>query len=37
VAIDPKGNIGLPFNTPGMYRGYHLSGGAVWTAIYKDE
>ncbi len=37
VAIDSKGNIGLPFNTPGMYRGYHLSGGADWTAIYKDE
>jgi beta-aspartyl-peptidase (threonine type) len=37
VAIDQKGNIALPFNTPGMYRGYYLSGGNPYTAIYKEQ
>ncbi|SYZ74322.1 isoaspartyl dipeptidase with L-asparaginase activity [Candidatus Zixiibacteriota bacterium] len=36
IAIDASGNIALPFNTPGMYRGYYLSGGEPWTAIYRD-
>ncbi len=36
VAIDRKGNIALPFNTPGMYRGFYLPGGSPETAIYKE-
>ena len=35
IAIDRTGNIALPFNTPGMYRGYYLPGGRPETAIYK--
>lgn len=35
AAIDRKGNIALPFNTPGMYRGYYLPGGRPETAIYR--
>ena len=36
VAIDRKGNVAMPFNTPGMYRGLHLDGGDLQTAIYKN-
>jgi beta-aspartyl-peptidase (threonine type) len=36
IAIDFQGHIALPFNTPGMYRGYFLSGGKPWTAIYRE-
>jgi beta-aspartyl-peptidase (threonine type) len=35
IAMDRMGNIALPFNTPGMYRGYYLPGGNPETAIYK--
>lgn len=35
VAIDREGNISLPFNTAGMYRGYVDSTGQVVTEIYK--
>ncbi|MDD4052154.1 MAG: isoaspartyl peptidase/L-asparaginase [candidate division Zixibacteria bacterium] len=37
IAIDRKGNIALPFNTPGMYRGHYLSGGQPRTAIYREK
>ena len=36
IAIDGQGNIALPFNTPGMYRGYYLSGGQLRVAIYRE-
>lgn len=36
IAIDCKGNIAMPFNTEGMYRGYILDGNPV-TAIYKKS
>lgn len=36
IAIDRKGNIALPFNTPGMYRGYYLPDSRPETAIYKE-
>lgn len=36
VAIDRRGNFVLPFNTPGMYRGFYVEGGRLQTAIYKD-
>jgi beta-aspartyl-peptidase (threonine type) len=35
IAIDPKGNIALPFNTNGMYRGCVDIDGEVFVAIYK--
>ncbi|HJU19900.1 MAG TPA: isoaspartyl peptidase/L-asparaginase [Stellaceae bacterium] len=36
VAIDRDGRLALPFNTPGMYRGYLKSGGAPHTAIWDE-
>ncbi|MEO6921459.1 MAG: isoaspartyl peptidase/L-asparaginase [Collimonas sp.] len=35
IAIDAQGNVALPFNTEGMYRGYAKVGAAPVTAIYK--
>lgn len=37
IAIDAKGNIALPFNTSGMYRGYRLANGVSGVAIFGDE
>lgn len=37
VAIDRSGNIAMPFNTDGMYRGYKIQGGRTFVAIYKEE
>ncbi|MBC8046215.1 MAG: isoaspartyl peptidase/L-asparaginase [Fimbriimonadaceae bacterium] len=34
IAIDTKGNICLPFNTSGMYRGWMKSENDFFTAIY---
>lgn len=36
IAMDAKGNIAMPFNTEGMYRGYYLSNGELTVKIYKD-
>ncbi|MDP3581501.1 MAG: isoaspartyl peptidase/L-asparaginase [Ignavibacteria bacterium] len=36
IAIDRNGNIAMPFNTEGMYRGYYLSGAEPVVKIYKD-
>ena len=35
IAIDQEGNISLPFNTAGMYRGYVDSAGQLVIKIYK--
>lgn len=35
VAIDQAGNFCLEFNTPGMYRGYMLENGDIFTGIYR--
>ncbi|HEX8897256.1 MAG TPA: isoaspartyl peptidase/L-asparaginase, partial [Chthoniobacterales bacterium] len=35
IAIDRDGNIALPFNTTGMYRGYVDVEGSIFVAIYK--
>jgi beta-aspartyl-peptidase (threonine type) len=35
IAIDKSGNIALPFNTSGMYRGYVDTNGKFVTEIYK--
>lgn len=36
IAMDAKGNITMPFNTPGMYRGYLKAGGEREVLFYKD-
>lgn len=35
IAIDAKGNVALPFNTEGMYRGHARVNEAPVTAIYR--
>ena len=35
IAVDALGNVTLPFNTEGMYRGFARVGGAPVTAIYR--
>ena len=35
IAIDSKGNIAMPFNTEGMYRGFKSSTGESGISIYK--
>lgn len=37
VAVDAKGNICLPFNSPGMYRAWCGTDGVIHTGIYSDE
>jgi L-asparaginase / beta-aspartyl-peptidase len=37
VAMDAEGNVAMPFNTPGMYRGYINPDGDLFIGIYKDE
>ncbi len=37
IAIDRHGQVALPFNTEGMYRGWARVGEAVHVAIYADE
>jgi beta-aspartyl-peptidase (threonine type) len=37
IAMDHDGNIRMPFNTEGMYRGYIDTQGKEVVAIYKDE
>ena len=34
IAVDAQGNLSLPFNTEGMYRGYARVGVTPWTAIF---
>jgi len=34
IAIDHDGNIAMPFNSPGMYRGYKMSDGRNAIAIF---
>lgn len=37
IALDRKGNIAMPFNTSGMYRGFVTSEGKTGIAIYAQE
>jgi L-asparaginase / beta-aspartyl-peptidase len=37
IAVDKSGNIAMPFNTAGMFRGYVTSGGDLKTAIFGNE
>ncbi len=36
IAVDAKGNVALPFNTEGMYRGFKTSEGEDVVMIYRD-
>jgi len=36
IALDVDGNIAMPFNTPGMYRGWIRPDGSRGTAIFRD-
>ncbi|MCF8259066.1 MAG: isoaspartyl peptidase/L-asparaginase [Flavobacteriales bacterium] len=36
IAVDAQGNIVMPFNTEGMYRGFATSSGKSGISIYKD-
>ena len=36
IAIDKNGNVAMPFNTDGMYRGQYLSGEEPVVKIYKE-
>ena len=35
IAVDTEGNIAMPFNTEGMYRGCKSSNGLEEISIYK--
>lgn len=37
IAIDARGEVSMPFNTSGMYRGVQRQGEAAATAIFQDE
>jgi beta-aspartyl-peptidase (threonine type) len=37
IALDRRGNLAMPFNTEGIYRGYVTRNGEVVTKIYGDE
>jgi L-asparaginase / beta-aspartyl-peptidase len=36
IALDRQGNIAMPFNSEGMYRGYVKADGSMEVLIYKD-
>ena len=37
IAIDPAGNIAMPFNSTGMYRASKSSNGEEFVGIFKDD
>lgn len=37
IGVDAQGNIALPFNSEGMYRGYGYVDDTPWVGIYRDE
>lgn len=36
IAVDSKGNVAMPFNTEGMYRGFIREDGTMEVHIYRD-
>lgn len=36
IAIDRRGNVSMPFNTPGMFRAFRLSNGAESVAMFGE-
>ncbi|MFZ9028999.1 MAG: isoaspartyl peptidase/L-asparaginase [Crocinitomicaceae bacterium] len=37
ISLDKDGNVAMPFNTAGMYRGYVTSDGKIHVYIYGEE
>ncbi len=37
IALDEHGNVAMPFNSPGMYRGYMGPDGVPSVAIFREE
>ena len=37
IAVDKKGNIAMPFNSTGMFRGYVKANGEIKVAMFEDE
>jgi beta-aspartyl-peptidase (threonine type) len=37
IAVDKNGNIAMPFNTSGMFRGFIKSGGEMKVAMFGYE
>lgn len=37
IALDRNGNLAMPFNTPGMFRGYKMSDGRTEVLMFKSE
>jgi beta-aspartyl-peptidase (threonine type) len=37
VCVDKAGNVSMPFNTTGMFRGFATAGGKGGILIFKDE
>ncbi|MEL6612261.1 MAG: isoaspartyl peptidase/L-asparaginase, partial [Bacteroidota bacterium] len=37
IALGADGTVTMPFNTPGMYRGYIDEDGTVTVLLYRDE
>lgn len=37
IALDNKGNVAMPFNTAGMYRGYITETGKIYIGIYSED
>jgi beta-aspartyl-peptidase (threonine type) len=36
IALDSKGNLTMPFNSTGMFRGYVTADGKIYVAIFED-
>ena len=36
IALDARGNVAMPFNSEGMYRGYVTRNGKTHVAIYRE-
>jgi L-asparaginase / beta-aspartyl-peptidase len=37
IALDTAGHFTMPFNTPGMFRAFHLSGGEAKVKLFAGE
>jgi beta-aspartyl-peptidase (threonine type) len=37
ICVDKLGNVSMPFNSTGMFRGFATSGGKGGIFIYKEE
>jgi len=37
VAIDGAGHVTMPFNTPGMFRAFHLAGAPVQVKLFGED